>query len=109
MSAPKISAMDNEPRNLTIGTLIGVAHALDSRVEIKLVRRKGTKTGRRAKRGEVKTRSLSDRVGADGTEGCGTRLIGGPVGAGAGATVALVTGKKDIKLRRRLRSSLSLC
>jgi len=43
MSAPKISAMENEPRNLTIGTLIRVAHALDSRVEIKLVRRKGTK------------------------------------------------------------------
>ena len=40
MSAPKISAMENEPRNLTIGTLIRVAHALDSRVEIKLVRRK---------------------------------------------------------------------
>ncbi len=35
--------MENEPRNLTIGTLIRVAHALDSRVEIKLVRRKGTK------------------------------------------------------------------
>jgi transcriptional regulator with XRE-family HTH domain len=50
MSGPKISAMENEPRNLTIGTLIRVAHALDSRVEIKLVRRKGTKTGRRAKR-----------------------------------------------------------
>jgi len=31
--APKISAMENEPRNLTIGTLIRVAHALDSRVE----------------------------------------------------------------------------
>ena len=40
MSAPKISAMENEPRNLTIGTLIRVAHALDRRVEIKLVRRK---------------------------------------------------------------------
>ncbi len=32
MSAPKISAMENEPRNLTIGTLIRVAHALGSRV-----------------------------------------------------------------------------
>src|SRR5260370_41725566 len=42
----KISAMENEPRNLTIGTLIRVAHALDSRGEIKLVRRKGTKAGR---------------------------------------------------------------
>jgi len=50
MSAPKISAMENEPRNLTIGTLIRVAHALDSRVEIKLVRRKGTKAGRRHQR-----------------------------------------------------------
>ena len=47
MSAPKISAMENEPRNLTIGTLIRVAHALDRRVEIKLVRRKGTKARRR--------------------------------------------------------------
>jgi hypothetical protein len=27
MSAPKTSAMENESRNLTIGTLIGVAHA----------------------------------------------------------------------------------
>jgi DNA-binding XRE family transcriptional regulator len=59
MSAPKISAMENEPRNLTIGTLIRVAHALDSRVEIKLVRRKGTKAGRRRSGGgKVKTRSL---------------------------------------------------
>ncbi len=54
MSAPKISAMEDEPRNLTIGTLIRVAHALGSpsrlrvnRVEIKLVRRKGAKVGRR--------------------------------------------------------------
>jgi hypothetical protein len=30
MSAPKTSAMENEPRNLTIGTLIRVAHALES-------------------------------------------------------------------------------
>ena len=49
MSAPKISAMENEPRNLTIGTLIRVAHALDSTVEIKLVRRSGTKRGTRSK------------------------------------------------------------
>jgi len=33
MNAPKISAMENEPRNLTIGTLIRVAHALGSRVD----------------------------------------------------------------------------
>jgi DNA-binding XRE family transcriptional regulator len=59
MSAPKISAIENEPRNLTIGTLIRVAHALDSRVEIKLVRRKGNKAGRgRTGGGKVKTRSL---------------------------------------------------
>jgi DNA-binding XRE family transcriptional regulator len=59
MSAPKISAMENEPRNLTIGTLIRVAHALGSTVEIKLVRRKGLKAGRRrAGGGKVKTRSL---------------------------------------------------
>jgi hypothetical protein len=45
MSAPKISAMENEQRNLTIGMLIRVAQALDSRVEVKLVRRKGTKAG----------------------------------------------------------------
>jgi DNA-binding Xre family transcriptional regulator len=59
MSAPKISMMENEPRNLTIGTLIRVAHALDSRVEIKLVRRKGVKAGRqRNGGGRVKTSSL---------------------------------------------------
>ena len=37
MSAPKISAIENEPRNLTIATLIRLAHALGSKVEIKLV------------------------------------------------------------------------
>ena len=37
MSAPKISAMENEQRNLAIGMLIRVAQALDSRVEVKLV------------------------------------------------------------------------
>ena len=58
MSAPKISAMENEPRNLMIGTLIRVAHALDSRVEIKLVRRKGANKGQRNGVGKVKTRSL---------------------------------------------------
>ncbi len=40
MSAPKISAIENEPRNLTIATLIRVAHALGSKVEIKLVPQK---------------------------------------------------------------------
>jgi transcriptional regulator with XRE-family HTH domain len=56
MSAPKISAMENEPRNLTIGTLIRVAHALDSRVEIKLVRRKAAR--RRSAERKGKTSSL---------------------------------------------------
>lgn len=45
MSAPKISAIENEPRNLTIATLIRVAHALGTRVEIKLVRQKKSKRG----------------------------------------------------------------
>ncbi len=47
MSAPKISAIENAPRNLTIATLIRVAHALGSKVEIKLVRRKKIKQRRR--------------------------------------------------------------
>jgi transcriptional regulator with XRE-family HTH domain len=46
MSAPKISAMENEPQNLTLATLIRVANALGSRVEIKLVRRKKDKSRR---------------------------------------------------------------
>jgi hypothetical protein len=37
-------------------------------------------------------------IGALAGGGTGA-LIGGPIGAGAGVTVALVTGKKDIKLR----------
>jgi hypothetical protein len=37
-------------------------------------------------------------IGAVAAGGTGA-LIGGPVGAGAGTTVALLTGKKDIKLR----------
>lgn len=49
MSAPKISALENEPRNLTIATLIRVAHALGSKVEIKLVPQEKEK--RRARRG----------------------------------------------------------
>jgi transcriptional regulator with XRE-family HTH domain len=47
MSAPKISAIENEPRNLTIATLIRVAHALGSKVEIKLVRQKKTEPRQR--------------------------------------------------------------
>lgn len=37
-------------------------------------------------------------VGALAAGGTGA-LIGGPIGAGAGTTVALLTGKKDVKLR----------
>ncbi len=59
MSAPKISAMENEPRNLTIGTLIRVAHALDSTVEIKLIRKNVTKQRpRRSGGAKVRTRSI---------------------------------------------------
>jgi hypothetical protein len=36
-------------------------------------------------------------IGALAAGGTGA-LLGGPVGAGAGTTVALLTGKKDIKL-----------
>jgi transcriptional regulator with XRE-family HTH domain len=50
MSAPKISAIENEPRNLTIGTLIRLAHALGSKVEIRFVPAKKAKSrGRKAK------------------------------------------------------------
>jgi hypothetical protein len=42
---------------------------------------------------------------AAGGEGA---LIGGPVGAAAGTTVALVTGKKDIKLRPETRLTFKL-
>ncbi len=47
MSAPKISALENKPRNLTIATLIRVAHALGKRVEIRLVSGKKRKQGQR--------------------------------------------------------------
>lgn len=48
MSAPKISAIEHGPRNLTIATLIRIAHALGRRVEIRLVpQKKGTRGARR--------------------------------------------------------------
>jgi hypothetical protein len=47
--------MENEQGNVTIGTLIRVARALGSRVEIKLVRGKWTKVGWRNGGGKVKT------------------------------------------------------
>ena len=37
MSAPKISDLETSPRNVTVGTLIRVAHALGSRLEISFV------------------------------------------------------------------------
>ena len=43
MSAPKISDLETSPRNVTISTLIRVAHALGSRVEIKFVPRRARK------------------------------------------------------------------
>jgi len=53
MSAPKISAIENGPRNLTIATLIRVAHALGSKVEIKLVPQ--SKRKQRARRRSSRT------------------------------------------------------
>jgi transcriptional regulator with XRE-family HTH domain len=47
MSAPKVSAIENEPRNLTVATLIRLAHALGSRVEIKFVQQKKGKASSR--------------------------------------------------------------
>jgi antitoxin PrlF len=46
MSAPKISAMENEPRNLTIGTLIRVAHALGSRSKNWKIENRNSKLGK---------------------------------------------------------------
>ena len=46
-------------------------------------------------------------IGALAGGGTGA-LIGGPVGAGAGTTVALLTGKKDIKLHPETRVTFKL-
>lgn len=64
MSAPKISAIENEPRNLTIGTLIRVAHALGSKVEIKLVRKRKQRVGCGRERllSAVKTEAIERQV-----------------------------------------------
>jgi transcriptional regulator with XRE-family HTH domain len=48
MSAPKISDLENAPRNVTIGTLIRVAHALGSRVKINFVPAAAAKGPRRS-------------------------------------------------------------
>ena len=53
MSAPKISALENEPRNLTIATLIRVAHALGRKVEIKLIPQKTGKQRARRRSGRA--------------------------------------------------------
>jgi len=47
MSAPKISAIENQARNVTVATLIRLARALDSKVEIKFVSRKKSGVGGR--------------------------------------------------------------
>lgn len=48
MSAPKISAIENEARNVTVATLIRIARALDTRVEINFVPRKKSNSRRRS-------------------------------------------------------------
>ncbi len=73
MSAPKISAMENEPRNLMIGTVIRVAHALGSRVEIKLVRRKGRMWGCGEWRGKIQNpQPLKPKAAAPGLRSWGS-------------------------------------
>jgi len=47
LSAPKISVLEITTRNPTVATLIKIANALDSRLEIKLVPRKKTAHSRR--------------------------------------------------------------
>jgi len=49
MSAPKISAMENEPRNLSIGTLIRVAHALEQQGRNQIGAEERDEGGARAK------------------------------------------------------------
>ena len=78
MSAPKVSAMENEPRNLTIGTLIRVAHwTAGWKSSWCAGLRRSAEGG--SSEGEVKTRSLK-------TDGCGTcersRRLGETVAVG---------------------------
>lgn len=40
MSAPKISVIENRPKDVKVGTLIRIAHALDRQVEIRFLPRK---------------------------------------------------------------------
>ncbi|HXH48432.1 MAG TPA: helix-turn-helix transcriptional regulator [Terriglobia bacterium] len=40
MSAPKISVIENKPKDVKIGTLIRIAHALDRQVEIRFLPKK---------------------------------------------------------------------
>ena len=54
--------------------MVRVAHALDSRIEIKLVRKKGTKPGRQRKGGgKVKTRGIKTESG--GTRGLRAEMM----------------------------------
>ena len=64
---------------MTIGTLIRVTRALDSRVEIKLVRRKGTKPGRQRNGGEKSKPAAF--------EGCDTRGLCAEILPGARALI----------------------
>lgn len=44
MPGSKVSAIENSPRNLTVATLIRIAHALNRRLEIRFVSRKGRRS-----------------------------------------------------------------
>jgi hypothetical protein len=55
MGAPKISATENEPRNLTMGTLIRLAHTLGSRWRLNWCAGKGRRRGG----GEIKSKAAA--------------------------------------------------
>jgi hypothetical protein len=55
------------------------------------------RSGRLKGRARLQLGRSNAAIGALAAGGTGA-LLGGPVGAGAGTTVALLTGKKDIKL-----------
>jgi len=67
MSAPKISAMENEPRNLTIGTLIGWRMRWTAGSKLNWCGGKGRNRDRGAMAGKVQNPQPL-------TEGCGARL-----------------------------------
>jgi transcriptional regulator with XRE-family HTH domain len=71
MNAPKISAMENGPCNLTMGTLIRVAHALGSRVENQAgpQERDETGTAEQAEKEKSKPAALKPKAAAPGPIG----------------------------------------